>query len=122
MGRMVAKPLAIGGYSLAYGDIVLMSPYVVHRDPRYYPEPDRFIPERWTAERKAQLPKFAFFPFGGGARVCVGEHFAWMEGVLLLATLGQRWCFRLAADQKIDHQALITLRPRYGMRMTPQPV
>ncbi len=118
IGRMVAKPVEIGGYALDRGDIVLMSPYVMHRDSRYYAEPDRFLPERWTSERKTALPKFAFFPFGGGARVCIGENFAWMEGVLLLATIGQSRRFRLAPGQRVDHRALITLRPREGMRMT----
>ena len=117
IGRMNIKPYELAGYSLNPGTIVLMSPYVVHRDPRYYPDPERFDPERWSPERKAERPKFSYFPFGGGARVCIGEHFAWLEGVLLLATLGQRWKLRLAEGQKIDHKALLTLRPKYGMRM-----
>lgn len=121
IGRMATKPVTLGSYSLSPGDIVIMSPYVVHRDPRYYPQPDRFDPERWTPERKAERPKFAFFPFGGGARVCIGEHFAWMEGVLMLAAIAQRWKLSLAADQKIDHRALLTLRPKYGMRMIATP-
>ena len=123
IGRMAKKPTGIGDYEVDDGEIVLMSPFVVHRDPRWYPEPDRFDPDRWTPERKAARPKFSFFPFGGGARVCVGEHFAWMEGVLLLATLGQCWKLSLAPDQRVDHKALITLRPKFGMRMqlTPRP-
>lgn len=121
IGRMAKTPVRIGDYDLDTSTIVLMSPYVVQRDPRFYSEPERFDPERWTPEGKAARPKFSFFPFGGGARVCVGEHFAWMEGVLLMATIGQRWRFRLAPDQRIDHRALITLRPRYGMRMEVQP-
>jgi cytochrome P450 len=121
VGRMVQKPYEMAGYALEPKTIILMSPYVVHRDPRYYPEPERFLPERWTPERKAERPKFSFFPFGGGARVCIGEHFAWMEGVLMLATIGQRWKLRMAEGQRVDHRALITLRPKYGMRMVIQP-
>jgi cytochrome P450 len=105
IGRMALNPYEAGGYGVAPGEIILMSPYVVHRDPRWYPDPERFDPERWTPEHRAERPKFAYLPFGGGARVCIGEHFAWMEGVLLLATLGR---------------ALITLRPKYGMRMIVQ--
>jgi cytochrome P450 len=117
VGRMVKTAAEVGGFALDPGSIVLMSPYVMHRHPRYYPDPNRFDPQRWTAEEKAARPRFAFFPFGGGARVCIGEHFAWMEGVLMLAAIGQRWRLRLAAGHPVDHRALITLRPKYGMRM-----
>src|SRR5262249_12994988 len=75
-----------GDYTIPAGAVILMSPYVTHRDPRWFADPDRFDPERWTAERAAARPKFSYFPFGGGARVCIGERFAWMEGVLLLVT------------------------------------
>jgi cytochrome P450 len=95
-----------------------MSTWVTHRDPRWYPDPLTFEPDRWTPEKKAARPKFAYFPFGGGARQCIGESFAWMEGVLLVATLAQRWRMRLAPGQRVAPQPLITLRPRYGMRMT----
>ena len=94
-----------------------MSPYVVHRDPRWWPDPLRFDPDRFLPEARAARPRFAYFPFGGGARQCIGESFAWMEGVLLLATLAQRWRFRLAPGARVEPQALITLRPRHGMRM-----
>src|SRR6185369_4322174 len=97
--------------------MVLMSPWVMHRDARFWPDPERFDPERWTPEAKAARPKFAYFPFGGGARVCIGESFAWMEGVLLLATIAQAWRLRLAPDARVEPQPLITLRPRYGMPM-----
>ena len=117
IGRMAVKNYEAGGYMIEPGDIILMSPYVVHRDPRWYRDPERFDPDRWTPEQRAARPKFAYFPFGGGARVCIGEHFAWMEAVLLLATLGQRWRLRLKAGHRVDYRALITLRPKYGMRM-----
>ncbi len=89
----------------------------MHRDPRYYDAPEQFRPERWIPEFKATLPKFAYFPFGGGPRVCIGEPFAWMEGVLLLATLGQAWQMRLDPTQRVAMLPVITLRPKYGMRM-----
>jgi cytochrome P450 len=95
-----------------------MSPYLVQRDPRFFPDPLRFDPTRFTPEAKAARPKFAYFPFGGGARQCIGEQFAWMEGVLLLATLGQRWRLRLVPGHKVEFHALVTLRPKHGMRMT----
>ncbi|HVD62463.1 MAG TPA: cytochrome P450, partial [Gemmatimonadaceae bacterium] len=104
-------------FNVPAGAVVLMSQYVMHRDARYFPDPDRFDPERWTPEAQASRPKFSYFPFGGGARVCIGEQFAWMEGILLLATIGQRWKMRLVPDQIVDVQPLITLRPRFGMRM-----
>jgi cytochrome P450 len=117
IGRMAKTGYEAAGYRIQPGEVVLMSPYVVHRDPRYFPDPERFDPERWTPEARSLRPRFSYFPFGGGARVCVGEHFAWMEGVLLLAVLGQKWRLRLAPGHPVEHRALITLRPRYGMQM-----
>jgi cytochrome P450 len=111
----------VGDYTLPAQSVVLMSTYVVHRDPRWFPDPLRFDPERWRPEEVEQRPKFSYFPFGGGARVCIGERFAWMEGVLLLATLAQRWCLRLAPGQRVEHRAMITLRAKYGMRMIAEP-
>lgn len=118
VGRMALHHYEARGYTLEPGDIILMSPYVVHRDPRWWPDPERFHPDRWSPEERLERPKFSYFPFGGGARVCIGEHFAWMEGVLLLAALGQRWKLRLKPGHPVDHRALITLRPRFGMRMS----
>ena len=118
VGRRAISDYRVGEYVLPARSIILMSPYVVHRHERWFEEPERFEPERWLPEKAATRPKFSYFPFGGGARVCIGERFAWMEGVLLLATLAQRWRPHLEPGQRIDHRALITLRPRYGMRMT----
>ena len=115
------KPL-IGNLLDFRGDpansIILMSQYVTHHDPRFYPEPFRFDPERWTAEAQAARPRFSYFPFGGGPRLCIGEQFAWMEGVLILATIARQWRMRLAPDQVVVPEPLITLRPKFGMRMT----
>jgi cytochrome P450 len=120
IGRRALEDYSLGGYHVPARSLVLVSQYVTHRDPRWWPEPERFDPERFTPERSADRPKFAYFPFGAGTRVCIGEQFAWMEGTLALATIAQRWRLRLAADQVIDTKAVITLRPKFGMRMTPE--
>jgi cytochrome P450 len=117
IGRRAIAAYTIGEYELPPRAIVFMSPYVMQRDGRFYAQPERFDPDRWTPEMEASLPKFAYFPFGGGARQCIGEQFAWMEGVLVLATLAQRWRFTVDPQQRIVPQPLITLRSRYGMRM-----
>lgn len=117
MGRMVVADLPVGGYVVPAGATALLSQYVIHHDPRWYPDPWRFDPERWKPEAVAARPKYSFFPFGAGPRMCIGEDFAWMEGMLVLATIAQRWRFRLVPGQRIDLSPRITLRPRYGMRM-----
>jgi cytochrome P450 len=117
IGRRVIADYRIGEYTLPAGAICMLSQYVTHHDPRWYPDPMRFDPDRWTPEAQEQRPKFAYYPFGSGPRVCIGEGFAWMEGILLLATLAQRWRLHLAPDQRIAMQPVVTLRPRYGMQM-----
>jgi cytochrome P450 len=116
IGRRALEDYPVGGFVVPARSVVLMSPFVMHRDPRWFPDPLAFRPERWLSEDPAR-PKFAYFPFGGGARVCIGERFAWMEGVLLLATLAQRWRLRLEPGHRVETHARITLRPKYGMRM-----
>lgn len=118
LGRRVLSDFPLAGYTIPADSIVLMSQWVMQRDPRYFPDPERFDPQRWTPEAQAARPKFCYFPFGGGPRVCIGESFAWMEGVLLLATLAQRWKLRLVPGHHVVPRPLITLRPKYGMRMT----
>jgi cytochrome P450 len=117
LGRRVLTDYPIGPYTVPANAIVLMSPWVMHHDSRFFPDPFRFDPERWTQEARESRPKFSYFPFGGGPRVCIGEQFAWMEGALLIATLAQRWKMRLAPGQRVEPKAMITLRPRYGMKM-----
>ena len=117
LGRRSRRGQFLGGIAIPVDALVLMSPYLVQRDPRFFPEPLRFDPTRFTPEAKASRPKFAYFPFGGGTRVCIGEGFAWMEGVLLLATLAQRWCLRRDDPSPVAEAPLITLRPRDGIRM-----
>ncbi len=116
VGREPLEDFAAGGYRIPAGTVVIMSPWVVHRDPRWWPDPDRFDPGRWTPEAEAALPRFAYFPFGGGPRKCIGEGFAWMEGVIVLATLARRWRLRPAPGAVVTTAPSITLRPA-GMRM-----
>ncbi len=117
IGRRAKQDYPIGGYVVKAGSILITSPWVSHRDPRWFSEPEKCDPERWRPEVAEKLPKFAYFPFGGGARVCIGERFAWAEGVLALATIAQRWKFKLAPGQTAETKAVITLRPKDGMRM-----
>ena len=110
----------MGGYQLAPRTVVLMSQWIVHRDPRWWPEAESFRPERWLPDGSAsgpERPKFAYFPFGAGTRVCIGEQFAWMEGVLALATFARRWRLRLAPGHRVEPQPIVTLRAKHGMRM-----
>ncbi len=120
IGRRALGEYPIGNYVAPAGALFLVSPYLVQRDARYYPEPERFHPDRWTPEFRAALPKFAYFPFGGGPRQCIGESFAWMELVLLVATIAQQWRMRLVPGHPVVPQPVVTLRTKYGMRMTLQ--
>lgn len=117
MGRRAKADFELGGYRLPAKTTVLMCQWVSHRNGEYFPEPERFEPERWTAERKASRPKLSYYPFGAGARQCIGESFAWMEAQLVMATLAQRFQLRLAPGQRARTEQLITLRPKGGMRM-----
>ncbi len=121
IGRMAKAPFELGGTKIAAKSICIVSPYVLQRDPRWFADPERFDPERWTPEAREARPKFSYFPFGGGARVCIGERFAWMEGVILIAAVAQKWKLRLAEGQRVEPLPLITLRTKYGMRMKVEP-
>lgn len=122
IGRQVITDYKVGKYVIPAGSIILMSQYVMHRNPLYFSDPDLFYPDRWTKEAKSSLPRFSYFPFGGGIRGCIGEPFAWMEGVLLIATVCQQWKMHHDDDDDINHNKvelnpLITLRPKHGMYM-----
>ena len=118
VGRLSTEDHEFGGYKFSKNALILASPYLMQHDARFWENPNEFIPERWeTVSVKEASNKFIYFPFGGGIRRCIGEQFAWMEGVLLLATLGRKWSLHLAPDQKIAMQPLITLRPKFGMKM-----
>ncbi len=117
MTRRAVRDTKINGFVIRSGSYVHVSPFVTHRDARYFPEPERFDPERWTSEAAAARPKFSYFPFGGGSLQCIGEGFAWMQGVLTIATLARRWRMRLVPGHRIELDPHITLRSRYGMPM-----
>jgi len=118
IGRRAIDDYQLGDYVAPARSILVMSPYLMQRDPRFYTDPGRFDPDRWTPEFRAALPKFAYFPFGGGPRQCIGESFAWMELILLTATISQQWRLRLVPGHPVVPQPLITLRAKHGMRMT----
>ncbi|MDP9037726.1 MAG: cytochrome P450 [Acidobacteriota bacterium] len=112
MGRMSTRDVTLGPYSIPAGAHFFFSQYVLQRSEEYFPDPLRFDPMRHTPEAKAARPRFAYFPFGGGSRQCIGESFAWMEGVLAIATIASRWRMDYTSSQPPVPQAKITLRPR----------
>ena len=118
LARRVLQPdLLPSGLLLPADSEVLLSQYVCHRNARYFPDPERFDPERFDPGIESDLPQFAYFPFGGGPRYCVGEPFAQMEAILLIATILQQHELELQPGQDIVPQALISMRPRNGIRM-----
>ena len=118
VGRRAVEPYAMGPYLAPARSLILASQWVVHRDGRFFADPDRFDPDRWTPAFKTALPPYAYFPFGGGPRRCIGESFAWMELVLVTAVIAQRWKLRLVPGHPVEPEALVTLRTKHGMRMT----
>ena len=118
LGRRALEPYELGGWEIPARSIILTSQWLLHRDPRFWVEPLRFDPERWRPGAAEGRPKFAYFPFGAGTRVCVGEHFAWTEAILVLATLARRVRFTLTpASERAAPHAIVTLRPRHGIPM-----
>jgi cytochrome P450 len=115
--RNALKDCEIGGYRVPAGATVAMSQWVMHRDPRYYEQPERFNPDRWLDEQAKSAPKFAYFPFGGGPRTCIGASFAAMEAALVLAAIAQRFQIRVAQDHPVEPLPTITLRPRHGIQV-----
>lgn len=116
--RQPTEPVVLGGYRFPAGAILIISPYLLHRRPDAFPDPERFDPDRWTPEHEAKLPRYAYLPFSAGPRVCIGNHFAMMEAHLILATLVQRVTFDLVPGQRVEPVMMVTLRPRIGMTMT----
>jgi cytochrome P450 len=115
--RRALKDFPLNGHVIPARSLVMVSQYVMHRDPRFFRDPERFDPERFTPQAKTERQPFAYFPFGGGPRRCMGEAFALMEGVLLLASLARRWRLRLAPGHKVEPLPQHLLRSKYGMVM-----
>ena len=118
IGREATTELELGGYRVKPGYTVLMSQWVNHRDRKYFPEPEEFRPERWEHGFSKRIPKFAYYPFGGGQRICVGSAFALMEAAIILAAVGQRYRFTLDPDAVIGIKTQITLLPANGIPAT----
>ena len=116
-GRMAFQPFELGGWHIPAGAFLLAPQLIAQRDGRWFDGPLEFRPERWTPEFRAGLPQFAYFPFGGGPRRCIGDGFAMMEAKLILATIGQRWTMHHDPKHKADVLPLISLRPKGGMPM-----
>jgi cytochrome P450 len=117
LARLAVKDHEIAGYPVTKGMGVAMAQWVVHRDPRWYNAPEEFRPERWEDDLMKRLPRFAYFPFGGGPRQCIGNTFALMEATLILATIARKFRLRLVANHSVTPLASITLRPRHGVRV-----
>jgi cytochrome P450 len=119
IGRRALAPFRLGSYELPAETNVVMSQLITHRDAKYFPEPERFDPDRWRPNdpRNLALPRFAYFPFGGGPRVCIGAGFSMMEAVLLLATIAQNFKLTLVPGQTIEKLPSVTLRPKSGIRV-----
>jgi cytochrome P450 len=119
-GRKAIADDEIGGYFIPAKSMIVLSPYLTHRHPAFWENPELFDPERFTPERSAGRPHYTYFPFGGGPRMCIGSTFALMEMQLILATVAQRYQLHLVPGHPVEPEALLSLRPRYGLRMTHQ--
>jgi cytochrome P450 len=119
IGRRALRDFELDGYRIPAGTNLFLLQVITHRDARFFAEPQRFDPERWRDHptRNGKLPRFAYFPFGGGPRVCVGAGFAMMEATLLLPTFAQRFQFELVPDQDLEPLYSVTLRPKQGLKM-----
>lgn len=117
LGREVVEGFELGGQRVAKGTDILMSQWVMHRDPRYFADPEAFRPDRWADGFAERLPRFAYFPFGGGPRLCIGHAFATMEATLILVTVAQQWRLESVPGHPVVAEMIPTLRPKDGVRM-----
>ena len=118
LGRLAIEEHEFGGYKIPTGSLVISSPFITHRDKRFWTDTETFLPERWeTQSVKEAEKKYVYIPFSSGIRGCIGEGFAWTEGILLIATLARKWKLKLLPEQKIGLNPLMTLRPKFGMKM-----
>ncbi len=115
VARSAVRDTEIGGFPVRKNDIVFIAQWLLHRDPRWFPDPLRFDPDRFLPEREAQIPRYAYLPFGGGRRICIGNHFALTEGQSILNTIAQRFSMELISQRGLKFQPLITLRPKGGI-------
>lgn len=115
--RLVVEDVEIDGYKIPKGGTVFVAPYAVHRNPRYFSDPLTFDPERFSPENEKHIPRYAYFPFGGGPRVCIGNSFAMMEAQLILATIAQRFSLALMPGQTVAIDPLVTMAPKHGLSM-----
>jgi cytochrome P450 len=116
--REAINDCKIGGYDIPAGAQVVMSQWVVHRDERFFDSPNEFIPERWTPEFERKLHKYAYFPFGGGSRICIGRSFAMMEAALVLGVIAQKFQITLDSNEEIEPVPLVLLRPKNDLKVT----
>jgi cytochrome P450 len=113
--REACKEDVIGGYQIRHKDKIVVSPYAMQRSAKYWQEPEKFDPLRFTPEKAKHIPRFAYFPFGGGARLCIGNNFAMMEMQLILALVCSKYDFSLPEDFKLEIRPFITIRPKDGI-------
>jgi cytochrome P450 len=121
MARMNVETVILGEYEILPGTTLLTSQWVMQRDARFFDQPDRFMPERWLDGLEQRLPPGAYFPFGDGPRRCIGQGFAQLETSLVIATIAQKFRFRLKKGFPVVPEPLVTLRPKYGIEMTIEP-
>src|SRR5262249_52385590 len=117
IGRDTAEDIELGGYLLPKGTSLIVNTYAMHHNPKYFIDPESFIPERFSKDRETDMPRYGYLPFGAGPRICIGNMFAMMEARLILATVGQRYRLTLAQNQTVEPQQLITIRPKSGLKM-----
>ena len=115
VGREAVRECEVGGYRVPRGTQVFVFPWVNHRDPRWFRDPLAFRPERWGEESVSKLPRYAYFPFGGGPRLCIGNYFATMEAVLVLSTIARRFRLRLVSEEPPELLPAVALRPKGGV-------
>jgi len=115
--REPIEDVLIGGYVIPRGSLIIVSTYALHRDPRFFQAPESFDPERFAPGWEERIPRYAYLPFGGGPRVCIGSGFAMMEARLVLGTVVQRYRLRLEPNQEVVPAQMVTIRPKHGIRM-----
>lgn len=117
IARQSTADVTIGDFEVPKGAIVLMSPYLIHRDARFHPNPEQFNPLNSAQRPGGQHPRYEYIPFSVGPRSCIGQHYAWLEGVLVLAAIAQNWRLTMAKEHRVVPAQLLNLRPKYGMKM-----